>query len=253
MSPVASNISDRVRDVLSRATITETSVALNGQLDRDLYEDVNKVLVGAGGKWNRKAKAHVFDRDPREVLGLAITTGKAANIKKDLQAFYAPEPLARRMVMLAEIKDNHRVIEPSAGMGAIADQIVTATGVRPLCVDIDSHAVETLIEKGHKAIRNDFLTFLKFEHYDRFVMNPPFTGGQDMAHVTHAIECTAPGGRVVALMSPSWQRLQTKKAKAFRSLVEPMITHAEDVPAGTFKESGTNVATVLIVIDKPQE
>ena len=46
-------ITDEVRAVLEAASITATSVKLNGQVDRALYVAVNKVLVGAGGKWDR--------------------------------------------------------------------------------------------------------------------------------------------------------------------------------------------------------
>jgi hypothetical protein len=57
-------ISDEVRDVLARSTITATSVKLpDGQLERKLYEAVNKALEGAGGRWDRKSKTHLFDRD----------------------------------------------------------------------------------------------------------------------------------------------------------------------------------------------
>ena len=34
------------------------------QLDRNDYVKVNKALEALGGKWNRKAKAHLFDEDP---------------------------------------------------------------------------------------------------------------------------------------------------------------------------------------------
>ena len=33
------------------------------QMDRKLYERVNKILVLLGGKWNRGQKAHIFDDD----------------------------------------------------------------------------------------------------------------------------------------------------------------------------------------------
>ena len=103
-------ISDEVRDVLARSTITATSVKLpSGQLERKLYEAVNKALEGAGGRWDRKSKAHLFDRDPREVLGLAVETGKAVNLRTKLQAFYTPPELAEKMVAASGIA-NHRAV-----------------------------------------------------------------------------------------------------------------------------------------------
>jgi hypothetical protein len=45
---VSFKVSDEVREVLARSTITPTSVKLpDGQLERKLYESVNKVLAGA--------------------------------------------------------------------------------------------------------------------------------------------------------------------------------------------------------------
>ena len=97
--PVTFTISDAVRDILAQAIIDETSVTLAcGQLDRKLYEAVNKVLVAAGGKWNRKSGSHIFPRDPREALGLAVTTGVAINEQKARQTFYTPDWLAEEIV-----------------------------------------------------------------------------------------------------------------------------------------------------------
>jgi len=62
-------IDDDVREVLLRCTMTATSVTLPpGQLERALYTRVDKVLKAAGGAWNRKAGAHMFTVDPRQVL-----------------------------------------------------------------------------------------------------------------------------------------------------------------------------------------
>ena len=54
-------IDDDVLAVLSRSTVVGSSLVIPDQLDRKLYVKTNKVLEAAGGKWNRKARAHVFD------------------------------------------------------------------------------------------------------------------------------------------------------------------------------------------------
>lgn len=147
-------ISDDVRDVLSRSTITATTVTLPPkQLERKLYEAVNKALSGAGGKWNKKAGAHVFVRDPREVLGLAVETGEAVNLKTKLQAFYTPKPLAKRMVKAATLKHGYRVLEPSMGGGALVLAAAYVAAVRIDAVDIDP-GVMTEIESLHAEVAN---------------------------------------------------------------------------------------------------
>ena len=54
-------VSQDVLAVLSRAETTGNELKLVDQLDRQLYTRTNKVLEAAGGKWDRKAQAHLFD------------------------------------------------------------------------------------------------------------------------------------------------------------------------------------------------
>lgn len=105
-----------VRDVLVRSTITETSLTLPpGQLERKLYEAVNKVLVAAGGKWNKSAKAHIFQSDPRGLLGLAVELGEITDKKKLLGQYYTPDGLADRMAKLAKLQPDDRLLDRRLG------------------------------------------------------------------------------------------------------------------------------------------
>lgn len=258
-------ISDSVRDVLARSTITATSVALPEQLDRKLYDEVNKALAGAGGKWSRKDKAHVFDRDPREILGLAVETGKATNVRTKLQAFYTPGPLAARMVQAADtalrLVGPILMLEPSIGEGALARAAAEHWGERLRIVgyDIDkltcvraASALDGLCYS--KIYERDFLKVESPDEpaFDLVLMNPPFTGGADIAHVTHAWRFVRPGGVLAAIMSPHFQHAKTKAAVAFRSLIESLGVRAEteDIKPGTFEHTG--VATVLVLMRKPE-
>lgn len=255
-------ISDDVRDVLARSTITATSVKLPEQLDRKLYDAVNKALSGAGGKWNKKAGAHIFDRDPREALGMAIETGEAVNIKTKLQAFYTPAPLADRVAAAAKLKHGMRVLEPSVGAGALVLAAAQVAALRFDVVDIDEAMPERmgairakLADSGceHLTARlGDFLTFGAEAVFDAVLMNPPFQGGQDMAHVTHAWSFLKPGGVLVAIMGagPSGFRdASTKAAVAFRALVaSAKSSEVTEIPGGTFDDTGA--ATVMLVLRK---
>lgn len=53
-------IADDVLTELSAAAIDGNQLFLTDRMDRSLYQRVNKVIEAAGGKWNRKAKCHVF-------------------------------------------------------------------------------------------------------------------------------------------------------------------------------------------------
>jgi predicted RNA methylase len=259
-------ISDSVRDVLARSTITATSVALPEQLDRKLYTEVNKALAGAGGKWSRKDKAHIFDRDPREVLGLAVETGKATNVRTKLQAFYTPGPLAARMVaavsvaLLPRAGQAIRMLEPSIGEGALAKAAANAWAAKykltVIGYDIDPIALQKSKDHLHVVEHalldcQDFLSVDHGETFDVVLMNPPFSGGADIVHVTHAWKFVRPGGALVAIMSPRFQHASTKAAIAFRGLLESLGVRAEteDIEPGTFEHTG--VATVLVLMRKP--
>jgi len=257
------NIDEETMDVLKRSTITETSVTLPpGQLERSLYTKVNKVLETAGGKWNKKAKAHVFPEDPKEALGMAIDKGAILDTKKATQAFYTPPEIARTVIQHASISHGHHVLEPSAGKGNIAvhlwpDGIGTHPinrGGRTLLIENDPKSCEVLrkeFDPDH-VLEQDFLTVIPnpATGFDRVVMNPPFTGGQDIEHVTHAFKFLKPGGRLVAITSPSWQTKQDKKSATFRQLVEDHGRIAEEFSEGSFKESGANVRTLLVILDR---
>ncbi len=82
-------------------------------------------------------------------------------------------------------------------------------------------------------------------------MNPPFSNGADIAHVTHAIQFLAPGGRLVAILSAGVSFRTDKTHTAFRALLEAHNATTEPLPADTFKDSGTSVNTVLVHLRLP--
>jgi len=244
-------IDDDVRDVLARSTITDCALTLPAQLSRELYQRVDKVLRGAGGRWNRAKRVHVFDSDPRALLGLAVETGEAINRQQLLGAFYTPAPLAKRMAHLAGIAPGSRVLEPSAGRGALA-LACRAAGAEVLCVEIDDVSRAALVKLGFDVLAGDFLhdvAPIRHPPFDAVVMNPPFADGQDVEHVTHALWFLRPGGRLVAIMPPGWQTKQTRACAAFRGLIQRRAVDGptvEPLPPGTFKASGTDCNTVLL-------
>ena len=47
-----------------------------GQLNRQMYLRVNEALETAGGTWNRKAKAHLFEGDAADAIEPLLLTGE---------------------------------------------------------------------------------------------------------------------------------------------------------------------------------
>lgn len=241
--------------IIGQATVTAESVTLpKGQLDRKVYEEVKKYLEAAGGKWNTSKQAFLFKRDPREQIAVALETGKVVSTKKETQAFYTPTELVDTMLShlgkgINPDLSGLAILEPSAGEGAIADAL-QAAGANVVCVEYDKHSAKVLNSKGHNVVNDDFLNTTPCATFDSVLMNPPFTKGQDMKHVSHAYAYLKPGGTLLAIMSPAFTTVSNKAADEFRQLVARSGGVVERFEAGAFKESGTNVSTVLVKLTK---
>jgi hypothetical protein len=79
-----------VQAVLRQAVITDNSLVLPEQLDRKVYEKVNKALESAGGVWSKRDKAHLFAGDPRPYLGLAPMPESTGALAMSSKAVYSP-------------------------------------------------------------------------------------------------------------------------------------------------------------------
>lgn len=248
------DVSQDVLAVISSGVVDGNTFTITaGTLDRRLYIAVNEVLENIGGKWSRKLKAHVFDADPTDKIEEVLLTAKTVNEKQLYQFFETPKPVVERLLELADIQYTddpmkmQDVTEPSAGRGAIADEI---DGSRCLfrVTELDPKNVQVLMDKGYAVFAGDWLN-VKDKEFDRIIMNPPFTRQQDIDHVKHAFDLLRPSGRVVAVMSPGFTFRQNNKSVEFRELVD---THGwwEELPDDSFKESGTGVRTVIVVLNR---
>lgn len=258
MKVIKLKISEENRDILKQGRVEGNLYFLPKiQLDRAKYIEINKVLELCGGKWNRAKKAHVFESEKEAKLVIrAQEEGKVVDKKKTFQFFETPEEIAKQMIELADIKDGMVVLEPSAGHGAISKAIVKYTNldIALIQVEIDPEKCKVLeSQKIGNVLCEDFLgTFAKeYGTFARILMNPPFTKGQDALHVLHAYEsCLEEGGRLVSIMSAGVKFNSQKKYEKVRQLIKENSGSIIELPQNAFKESGTNVNTVLIVLDK---
>jgi predicted RNA methylase len=238
--------------ILSKVTIDENKVFLTcGQLDRKQYIAINDVLTAIGGKWNRKIKGHIFDCDPSEQIESILYSG-TFDRPQDFGCFFTPQPLAKHIIGLANINENYLILEPSAGHGALLDEISKPANIT--CVELLIDNVSVLRSKGYETINVDFLSMTDMPLYDRVVMNPPFSykghPQADIDHVNHAWDFVCNGGRLVAIMSAGIGFRENKKTQIFRDMVN-LYGYIEPLPEKSFNESGTNVNTCVVVMDKP--
>lgn len=255
-------INDDVRRVLGNVTIDGNALTMP-QMDRKLYVTTNKVLEALGGKWNRGAKSHLFDEDPSDALERALTAGEITTAK-DLGYFPTPPELAERVVRAAGIKNGDRVLEPSAGEGALVWPCAKL-GAEVFAMELDEKRAFGLLQAmgpfGPAFVEcGDFLnpmpggTFDLIvkrapQSFDAVVMNPPFGKRQELAHVEHAFKFLKPKGRLAAIMPCSVEFRNDRRGQAFREWIYAHGGLIDPLPADSFKSVGTGVNTVLVTVE----
>lgn len=141
-----------------------------------------------------------------------LETGVALDDKKTFQFFPTPAELAGIVVARACV-DGQTVLEPSAGQGALARKCIQEGAQMLTMIEINPEHQAALYEIGGYEGRLVFADFLLLTpttislgpcaQFDRVVMNPPFTKGQDLKHIAHAFHhWLKPGGRLVSIMLP---------------------------------------------------
>ena len=243
-------VSQEVLKVLSGAEFDGQHLRIRGQLGRSLYTQVDKVVVAAGGAWNRKAKAHVFDGVAEDAIDQVLLTGEVTRAH-DFGFFQSTAPVVERLMLRANVKEGMSALEPSAGHGVIAYALVKA-GADVTCVELIDKNRVVLTAAGFNLVPEpDFLKVAPavFERrFDRIVMNPPFAKRADIIHVTHALKFLDDEGILVAVMSAGVEFREDKLATTFRELVDTRGGYIERLPEGSFKASGTSVNTAVVTI-----
>jgi predicted RNA methylase len=261
--PKQVTITPEVRAVLERCKVEGATVILPPeQLDRPLYQAVNKVLTALGGKWDRRTQGFLFAEGIDGQLREALDAGVAVDRKRTVEQFFTPPEIARQVIDLAGIEPTDLVLEPSAGAGALVAQALMC-GAFVLAVEQDSAMMSKLLDLadtfpgGLRRVCADFLSWepgIDPEPFDRpidkVVMNPPFGNGADIGHVTRALHFLRPGGTLVAIMSPHWTFATSTLAQAFRGMVNDHSHTWVDLPANSFRSAGTDVNTGILTIQK---
>lgn len=219
-------------------------------LERSRYEAVNKVLTALGAKWNKKSKGHIFDYDIAAELKEVIRTGVATDWKKSTDFFYTPEAVVNEMLgLIGEPCDGtFEMLEPSAGQGHILDLFKENFGnAKIYCIEQNPLHCERLREKGYEPICEDFANTAPFE-VDCVLMNPPFT--YEMDHIKHTYDFVREDGILITICSAGILTKSTKQGRAFAQWFDEVGGYDYALPQNSFKESGTNVSTKMLVFNK---
>lgn len=255
---MAKKIDNHILAILAASTCEASRLYLPEQLSKPDYVAVNKVLEANGGKWNRTAKAHVFDEDAADAIEQALATGEFHRVKQDLGQFDTPPAVVARLIELAEIRPGDEVLEPSAGIGNIVAALLAANVLHVRANEMDTKRREKMMARfADNQFRGiisfgdrDFLTVPPRPVFDRVVMNPPFAKQADIDHVRHALQFLRPGGRLVAVMSGGTMFRKDRKTLTFTDMVFSTYDgNIEPLPQGAFAESGTNVSACIVTVN----
>jgi hypothetical protein len=238
--------------------VVETLLTCRAYPTHEWYEDTRNQLSSAGihnefsFEHAKTAMDELAPEGPAEPDSVRQLREKEMDLLgMKIQGYFpTPEPIIDEILTFARIGEGNVVLEPSAGKGNIADRIRDSyPGADLKVIELNYTLREILELKGYNIVAHDFMEY-SVAVYDRIVMNPPFERAQEVAHVQHAYELLKSGGRLVSVMSAGPFYRSDKKSKAFREWLDELGGHALELPDGSFKESGTGVATRLVVIDR---
>lgn len=212
------------------------------------YAQVKKTLVAAGGKYKKNG----FDFTvPAQDIYDRLVGGEEVNDKKKFQFFATPPELVKELVSLAGVHDGQTVLEPSAGHGAIADEVIRKDATC-IVVELMEDNLKVLREKCYNPISGNFLEMSTelLGFFDHVIANPPFTKNQDIDHIKHMYKFLKPGGSLTTIASQSWLHGSQRKQTQFKGWVESLDSYVGVIDKGAFKSSGTQVGVTIIKIVK---
>lgn len=242
-----------VEEILKHCTLEDNILKLpQVQFNKKSYAEAKKWIEEAGGNWQGgKVQGFIFPFNAERVFNI-LHEGKRCNLQQEFQFFSTPSEVADWLVMLVGgIHKDEKVLEPSAGTGAIIDAIHrSCADVIVDCFELMPENKEILSRKGNIRILGDDFTDYKLSLYDKIIANPPFSKNQDIKHVKRMYEHLSEGGTLAAIMSCHWKIAKENECLDFREWLNEVDGKVYDIEKGAFKDSGINISTVAVVIQK---
>ena len=243
-----------VEEILKHCTLEDGVLKLpQVQFNKKSYAEAKKWIEEAGGSWQGgKIQGFTFPFNPERVFSM-LKEGKRCNLQQDYQFFETPADVADWLVMLAGgIHEDDTVLEPSAGRGALIKAIHRACpSVMVECYELMPENREFLHTLSNVILLDeDFTKDSVSSSYTKIIANPPFSGNQDIEHVRLMYDRLEEGGTLAAITSQHWKFASEKKCIDFRNWLKEVHGEVFEISAGEFKESGTSISTMAVVIKK---
>ena len=241
-------------EILRHCTLEDNVLKLpQVSFNRKSYAEAKKWIEEAGGSWQGgKIQGFTFPFNAQRVFSI-LQQGKRCNLQQEYQFFSTPSDVADWLVMLAGGVDmTDKVLEPSAGTGAIIDAIHrNCMNVIVDCYELMPENIQLLQKKENiNILGEDFIASDIKILYDKIIANPPFSKNQDIRHVRRMYDCVKKGGVVAAIMGTHWKLGNEIECVKFREWIDEIDAKIYNIDKGEFKESGTSIETTAVVIKK---
>lgn len=231
--------------------------------DRSVYAQVDRALsrLAGGGRWDSRERAHVYDRDPRPELealtGSTVIPAPCATRDKELSYWTTPPELAKELVHGLDLGPESRVLEPSAGDGALVRAVREAYPDTQITAVEPDQARRTVLRMNAtewwlhiwQGTFEDYADVASLR-FDAVVMNPPFTlPGHRYAWAEHLVlawDRLKPGGQLRAIVPTSLEYGRQRPIAAARNLITQAGGTWRKAGPGAFQSSGTGVHTLIV-------
>jgi SAM-dependent methyltransferase len=268
-------ISSATRTALQEAAAFDgPRIRITEQLGSNVWQQVKFVLEALGAVYVIGTSAFELeaDRNAEQVVSDALAAGRVMHDKNRAGFVPTPPGLAEYVVeAYAEVPRRRRghparVLEPSAGVGALVEALRAYLGRDPewtriTAIEQDAQRAAHLPCDEQVTVRH--MSFEAFaqqalaagDRFDLVVMNPPFAvpGNASLwaAHVQLAWRLLAPGGRLVAIVPAAvLAERRSGPVGAARELVR-RNGGAERLADDAFAAVGVTVPCAVVWMDRP--
>ena len=253
--------------------IRKQAAAVAGGDPTQYVDDIYDALEGAV---NRNLRARIPEGAPlEERIRIANEAENAlGNRTRTLeitkrQQFSTPLTISQAAAYAADVRPHERVLEPTAGTGNLIEPIRDKANVFP--VEIEKRRADVLRANGFTNVNEGDFFKTSLSNFGAAVMNPPWgklTTGRYAAldvpspwgrfgdvserFFVQAMNRLDPGGRLVALMPTT---ILAAPSNGFRKWIADQHTLQAMIqsPPGAYSRRGTDVDSVLLVVDKGKQ
>jgi predicted RNA methylase len=237
---------DELREVVDQLQYEDRLVFAPKNLPDELQLGVDWIIDAAGGKYNKRDRAYSFLRpNPWQNVYAVVLSNFGYDQKDCVDIQQTPVDVARFIVEKIGVQDM-MCMEPSAGEGIIVYQMVAHGATSCRAIEINQQRAK-LCSRVTECTHQDFMD-LDPERYktrfDRIVMHPPRTRGQDLAHLQHTLRFCKTGGRIACILPA------TRKAEVASNVTQWKLNEIAEFKLDTFTRLGKPFPMVCVFLTK---